>query len=168
MRKFLSATLACLILASIANAQTQEVTGKIVDSTGAPISGATLKVKGSKTGASAAPDGSFKIKIPHGSTLIVSSVRIHPAGDRQRRHVPADGHPQRQQPDNERSRRNSHRYQPGKTGTRLRDPDHHRRPAQPHRLRQPPQRTQRKSQRPHRRQQAQATPAQAPISASAA
>jgi len=78
MRKFLSATLACLILASIANAQTQEVTGKIVDSTGAPISGATLKVKGSKTGASAAPDGSFKIKIPHGSTLIVSSIGFTP------------------------------------------------------------------------------------------
>ena len=51
-------------------AQAQEVTGKVIDSTGAPIPGATVNVKGVRRGASAGPDGSFHIAMPPGGTLV--------------------------------------------------------------------------------------------------
>jgi TonB-linked SusC/RagA family outer membrane protein len=74
MRKILLLAVSCFLFSVFTKAQTQEVTGKIVDSAGAPLSGASLKVRGIKTGASAGPDGSFRIRLPLGSTLVVSAI----------------------------------------------------------------------------------------------
>ena len=55
-------------------AQNSEVSGKITDASGSPIPGATVKVKGSKTGTSASADGSFKLMAPLNSTLVISGI----------------------------------------------------------------------------------------------
>ncbi|MBS1577534.1 MAG: SusC/RagA family TonB-linked outer membrane protein [Bacteroidetes bacterium] len=74
MRKRVS-LFACLVLCSIlAISQTKEVTGKIMDAQGTPVSGATIKIKGANGGTSANVDGTFRLNVSANATLIVSSV----------------------------------------------------------------------------------------------
>jgi len=73
MRKWLLFTSIALSFSSIF-AQT-EVTGKISDSkTGAPIPGASVKIKSSKKGTSTNPEGVFKLPVNTGETLEISAV----------------------------------------------------------------------------------------------
>jgi hypothetical protein len=75
MRKFKNLMVCILLLTSLGVfAQTKEVTGKVTDGTGAPVPGATIKVKGAKGGTSAGADGSFKLTIPENALLIISGV----------------------------------------------------------------------------------------------
>ncbi|MHA4811841.1 SusC/RagA family TonB-linked outer membrane protein [Flavitalea flava] len=78
MRKSLSLMTLLLSLAMFLNAQTKEITGKITDSTGNPISGASIKIKGVKGGTSASTDGSFRIGAPQNGTLIISAIGFEP------------------------------------------------------------------------------------------
>ncbi|MBD2753920.1 SusC/RagA family TonB-linked outer membrane protein [Spirosoma validum] len=56
-------------------AQSLEVSGKVVDETTAAVPGANILVKGKNIGTNSAGDGSFTIAIPSGArTLIVSSI----------------------------------------------------------------------------------------------
>jgi TonB-linked SusC/RagA family outer membrane protein len=74
MRKRLS-LFACFVLCSIlAISQTREITGKITDAQGNPIPAATIKIKGANGGTSAGTDGSFKLNVSTGATLLISSV----------------------------------------------------------------------------------------------
>ncbi len=52
--------------------QDNQVTGTVVDKTGEPIIGATVKVKGQSTGTITDIDGRFSLNVPHGSTLQIS------------------------------------------------------------------------------------------------
>lgn len=63
-------------LALYADAQGKLVTGKVTDSKdGSPVAAATVTVKGTKTGTATASDGTFKLNVPDGATiLIISSV----------------------------------------------------------------------------------------------
>jgi len=74
MRKLVLSALSCLLFSVFAKAQTQEVTGKVTDSVGGPIPGASINIRGKKTGVSAGPDGSFQIPVPRGGTLLISAV----------------------------------------------------------------------------------------------
>jgi TonB-linked SusC/RagA family outer membrane protein len=74
MRKTLKLTVILLLSSLWALAQNREITGKISDSTGAPISGASVRIKGVKGGTSASTDGFFKISASPGAILIVSAV----------------------------------------------------------------------------------------------
>src|SRR6201991_4931694 len=74
MRKTLTFLTFLLFSAVWANAQNREVNGKVTDSTGNPVSSATIRIKGIKKGVSAATDGSFKIGVPANATLIVSAI----------------------------------------------------------------------------------------------
>lgn len=74
MRKFLTTLLGLVLFLAPVFAQTIEVTGKVTDASGAPIAGASIKIKGSRTGTSAASDGSFKITVPARATLQISAV----------------------------------------------------------------------------------------------
>ncbi len=74
MRKMLTLTVILLFAAVLVNAQTREVTGKVTDSTGAPIAGASVNVKGIKKGTSAGNDGSFRLMIPQKATLVFTAV----------------------------------------------------------------------------------------------
>ena len=66
----------CILLLTVtgAFAQTKQITGKVVDPTGAPIPGATIRVQGAKGGTSAGADGTFKLTVPEKSTIIVTGI----------------------------------------------------------------------------------------------
>ena len=78
MRRLLSFTLMSLLLLLISTttqAQDRTVTGRVTDSTGAGLSGATVSVKGARNAVQTGADGTFTIKIPASATrLVVSSV----------------------------------------------------------------------------------------------
>jgi hypothetical protein len=57
----------------LVNAQTKTITGKVTDTTGVPISGASVVVKGGRKGVSTAVDGAFTMKVPASATTIVIS-----------------------------------------------------------------------------------------------
>jgi len=78
MRKLLLIAVSCLFFPMLIMAQAQEVTGKVTDSTGGPVPGASINVKGIRKGASAGPDGSFRIAVPRGGTLVVSAIGYAP------------------------------------------------------------------------------------------
>ena len=65
-----------LFVYSFSFAQTRTITGKITDATdGTGLPGVTILVKGTKTGAQTASDGSFTITVPaSATTLVISSV----------------------------------------------------------------------------------------------
>ncbi len=60
--------------ASVTQAQTIKVSGQVVDQDGQPLIGATVKVKGSKTGSVTDFDGNFQIDAASDATLVISYV----------------------------------------------------------------------------------------------
>jgi TonB-linked SusC/RagA family outer membrane protein len=69
----------CLLLLSASTyAQVQTVTGQVKDETGAPLPGAVVSVKGSRTAVSTGDNGSFTLKVPAGATLVISHVGFAP------------------------------------------------------------------------------------------
>jgi len=72
MRNFLTLLLA-LLITMLANAQTKNITGKVTDSSGAPVSGASVVVKRGHKGVSTAADGTFIMKVPVSATTLVIS-----------------------------------------------------------------------------------------------
>lgn len=58
--------------AAIAQAPTIKVQGQVVDETGAPLMGASIKAKNSKTGTVTDMDGKFSLDVESNATLIVS------------------------------------------------------------------------------------------------
>jgi len=66
----------CAVAFFIMSAMSQTVvSGKVSDDSGSPIPGATIKVKGTRVGASADNNGAFKITLPAGSsTLTIGAV----------------------------------------------------------------------------------------------
>lgn len=92
MKKIKLLLLACsLLLLNLAvSAQTRTITGTVKDSkSGQPISGATIKVLGSRIGVSADEKGSFKLQVPSSLSKVVlsisgvgySTVELTPNGD---------------------------------------------------------------------------------------
>ena len=51
-----------------------KVNGTVVDNTGEPIIGATVRVKNSQSGTATDLDGKFQLCVPKGSTIIISYV----------------------------------------------------------------------------------------------
>ncbi|WP_315819442.1 carboxypeptidase-like regulatory domain-containing protein [Paraflavitalea speifideaquila] len=51
-----------------------QVSGRVTDSTGNPIVGASVRVKGSNAGISTDANGAFSITVPDNATLVFSSV----------------------------------------------------------------------------------------------
>jgi TonB-dependent starch-binding outer membrane protein SusC len=74
-RLFLLLLIGLAFSAIPALAQNKQVTGKITDEKGAPVSGASVLVKGTTLGTQTAADGTFKISVPpSATTLIVTSI----------------------------------------------------------------------------------------------
>jgi iron complex outermembrane receptor protein len=70
-----STLLLCVLFTLTAFSQTKTITGTVKDDKGAPVQGATVTVKGSRTGASTGADGTYRISVPAGAkTLVISSV----------------------------------------------------------------------------------------------
>jgi len=75
MRKLLSLFAVLIMLCSSALAQTHVlVKGRVLDDLGQPVSFASIRIKGEKSGVSADADGNFSIKVPKGAILIVNAV----------------------------------------------------------------------------------------------
>jgi TonB-linked SusC/RagA family outer membrane protein len=75
MRKLLCLLAGMLLLFSSAlNAQPREVTGKVTDANGAPVNGASIRIKNTRIGTSAAADGTFKINAASNAVLVISAV----------------------------------------------------------------------------------------------
>lgn len=73
-QKLLTTMLAVTCLASSSFAQTRQVSGKVTSSDGTPISGASVSVVGTTTATQTDASGNFKLSVPSGSTLNVSSI----------------------------------------------------------------------------------------------
>src|SRR5580658_1766196 len=70
-----SALLLCVLLTQFSFAQSKTLTGKVLDDKGIPIQGATVAVKGSRTGTATDASGAFRIPVTaNAKTLVVSSV----------------------------------------------------------------------------------------------
>ncbi len=73
--KRLSVLLLCVTFTQLAFSQTRTVTGKITDDKGNPVQGASVTVKGSKSGTTTDANGAFTLNVPASAkTLVVSSV----------------------------------------------------------------------------------------------
>ncbi|MBO9660124.1 MAG: TonB-dependent receptor plug domain-containing protein, partial [Chitinophagaceae bacterium] len=72
MRKLFMVSL-LLLCAYVMRAQ-QKLAGKVFDETGKPVSGASVVIKGSRSGTTTDNDGSFTISASSGATLVVSAV----------------------------------------------------------------------------------------------
>lgn len=78
-RRMLFAFFSVLLVLGEAYAQNISVTGKVTDSSGEVIPGATVVIKGTQTGTITDADGSFKINASPDATLIISFVGFVPA-----------------------------------------------------------------------------------------
>lgn len=67
-------SLMLLLTTSFAHAQVSDVKGRITDGSGAPVAGATIRVKNGKSAAVSGDDGAFSIKADGNATLLVSVV----------------------------------------------------------------------------------------------
>ena len=68
-----------LLLFQLARAQNKVITGVVVDDKGGPLSGATVRLRGSVKGANTDADGRFTLSVPPEATvLVVSYVGYEP------------------------------------------------------------------------------------------
>ena len=67
-------TLLLLICGFSAAAQDTRITGKVLDSAGSPVSGASITVKGTRNGVASDATGSFTITAPANGTLVISAI----------------------------------------------------------------------------------------------
>ena len=74
MRKFIYCLIAGSLLTISATAQTVEVSGKVLDTSGAPIPNSTVLQKGVSKGTTADFEGKFTLKVPVGTTLVFNSI----------------------------------------------------------------------------------------------
>jgi TonB-linked SusC/RagA family outer membrane protein len=76
MRRFLTLFTVLMLSGILALAQNRVVSGTVTDDKGQPVEGASIKVKGAKTGTAADLNGSYSISVPANATLVISGVGI--------------------------------------------------------------------------------------------
>ena len=74
MRKLVLMVPSLLFLLTGLLAQKTNITGKVTDEKGVPIPGATVKVKGTKTGVAADNSGTFTLNVDPGAKLVISAA----------------------------------------------------------------------------------------------
>ena len=74
MRKILSFFTLIMLYTTLAFSQTRQVTGRVVDEAGQPVSGASILIRGSNVGASADANGNFRINAKTGDVLVITAV----------------------------------------------------------------------------------------------
>jgi TonB-linked SusC/RagA family outer membrane protein len=74
MRKFFCCLLLGSLLTIALHAQNVEVSGKVVDSSGAPIPNTTVMLKGVSKGTTTDMDGKFNMSVSPGTTLVFNSI----------------------------------------------------------------------------------------------
>jgi len=66
--------LALIFISGTLSAQNVRVTGKVIDTKGLPIPGATVLIEGTRTGVATDADGTFNIESPANATLHFSFI----------------------------------------------------------------------------------------------
>lgn len=74
MRRFLSLFTMLMLCGVLAFAQSRVVTGRITDINGNPVSFATVKIKGTKTGLSADANGTYSIRVNPNDVLVITGA----------------------------------------------------------------------------------------------
>jgi TonB-dependent SusC/RagA subfamily outer membrane receptor len=78
MRKIASLLAVLLLFTALAFGQDRTITGTVIDETGAPIPGASIKIKGTRTGVAADNNGQFRILAKSGDVLLVTGAGLEP------------------------------------------------------------------------------------------
>ncbi len=73
-KKLLWSLLASCLFFGTALAQNPTASGRVTDEKGDPIAGASIQVKGTRTGTTANSDGTFSVKAANGASLIVQAL----------------------------------------------------------------------------------------------
>lgn len=74
MRKIVPLLAVLVCIALCASAQTESISGRILDKSGAPIPNASVIIRGTKTATVADADGNFTIKVNRGAMLTITAV----------------------------------------------------------------------------------------------
>ncbi|WP_018617049.1 SusC/RagA family TonB-linked outer membrane protein [Segetibacter koreensis] len=74
MKKIFQGVILLMFYSTLAIAQQREITGKVLDENGQPVSGASVVIKGTNKGTSADLEGNFRISAKTGDVLVVSAV----------------------------------------------------------------------------------------------
>ena len=82
IKKFLLTLLCAVLSANLAFAQNASVQGTVVDENGEPVIGASVFIKGTKTGAVTDIDGKFSLKSSAGKTLVITYVGYEKAEEK--------------------------------------------------------------------------------------
>ncbi|MBM3415493.1 MAG: SusC/RagA family TonB-linked outer membrane protein [Bacteroidetes bacterium] len=72
MRKFASLFTMLMLFTALAFGQTRTITGTVTDETGAPVAGASVLIKGTRTGVSTDNNGNFRILAKTGDVLVIT------------------------------------------------------------------------------------------------
>ena len=76
MRKIASLLAVLLLFTAMAFGQDRTITGTVIDETGAPVPGASIKIKGTRTGVAADNNGQFRILAKSGDVLLVTGAGL--------------------------------------------------------------------------------------------
>ena len=76
MRRFFTLFTMLMLSGVLVFAQNRVVTGTLTDNTGAAVEGASVRVKGTRSGIAADANGNFRISVPPGATLVFSGIGI--------------------------------------------------------------------------------------------
>ena len=76
MRKILSFFTMLMLVSTLSIGQTRPITGRVLDEAGQPVSGASILIRGTNTGASANANGDFTINAKTGDILVISAVGV--------------------------------------------------------------------------------------------
>ena len=76
MRKIVSLWTVFMLFAALAFGQNRTVTGKVTDDKGDVVPGASVKLKGTRTGVAADIDGQFRIQAKTGDVLVITGAGI--------------------------------------------------------------------------------------------
>jgi TonB-linked SusC/RagA family outer membrane protein len=78
MRKFTSLLTVLLLFTAMAFGQSRSITGTVTDEKGDAMPGASVRIKGTKTGVAADNNGQFRISAKTGDVLVVSGAGLEP------------------------------------------------------------------------------------------
>ncbi|MES1215724.1 MAG: SusC/RagA family TonB-linked outer membrane protein [Bacteroidota bacterium] len=78
MRKLVTLLTVLMLLCTLAFGQDRTIAGTVIDETGAPIPGASIKIKGTRTGVAADMNGQFRILAKSGDVLLVTGAGLEP------------------------------------------------------------------------------------------
>lgn len=74
LKKLAFSCFSLLVLCCNAYSQTLPVNGKVLDSKGTPVPGASIKIKNTNKGVITSVDGAFALQCPENSTLVISAI----------------------------------------------------------------------------------------------